>query len=482
MTSIKNISKTLLLATALTSASAAVAVIPGVADLTGAYSVAQEYPVASQERANQAQQLRNARPKLGSIPGVTERPGKLLKDVQELSQEEPPRFQEAYNELKDESRLDRWNDTELVAYYQLLAQAAQNLDKMDEALAAFKEILKLEKISNTQRDQITFIVGQIEFSLGNYAAAEQHINEWFKYQVNPSITQIEFLGNLQYTLALDKSEENEAAAEPYYRKALEFINWAVEKSKAEDKADKENWYQILRAIHNTLGELDQVIYYAELLTSRWPKKQYWTQLSSMYAQKAGSDGVSEQEALELEKKQLAAFEMAHRQGLLDTGRELETMAQLYLYHESPYQSSKVIGKALEEGISEKTQRNLELYATGLVTGKDLEDAVEPLAEAAALSEDGNLYLQLANVYLNLDRYQEAADSLQSALNKGGLNRPDQSSLLQGQAYLALEEFDKARESFREAAKDERSEAHARNFLRYVDSEERRIKEIREYLS
>lgn len=480
MTTVKTLSKTLLLATALTGVAAVASVAPNVAEFTGAYANAQEYPIASAERAAQAQALRNARPKLGSMPGVTERPGKLLKKVQELTQEtEPPNFQEAYNELKDESRLDRWNDTELTAYYQLLAQAAQNIDKMDETLAAFRELLKLEKISNTQRDQFTYIVGQIEFSMGNYDVAEQYINDWFQYQPNPSITQIEFLGNLQYTIALETDDD--AQALPHYRKALEFLNWAVIKAEAEEKPDKENWYQVLRAIHNTLDELDDVIRYAELLTTRWPKKQYWTQLSSVYAQKASSDGLSEEEVISLEKKQLAAFEMAHRQGMLDSGRELETMAQLYLYHESPYQSSSVIGMALDEGISERTRRNLELYATGLVTGKDLEDAVVPLGEAAELSDDGNLYLQLANVYLNLDKYQEAAEALDSALSKGGLNRPDQSSLLQGQAYLALEDFDKARESFREAAKDDRSEGHARNFLRYVDSEEKRIKDIREYL-
>ncbi len=474
MKTIKSISKTLVLATAL---SGLTATAPQV-------SFAQDAPpppyVCDPDRSAAARAAKAALPRLGSIPGVGERAGKLLKKVQELTQAEPPNYAEAYAELKDENRLDRWNDTELVAYYQLLASAAQNLDRMDEALVAFKEILKLEKLSNTQRDQFTYIVGQIEFSMGNYAVAEGYINDWYQYQATPSITQIEFLGNVQYTIALET--ENEAAADPYFRRALGFLECAVEKANAEGKADKENWYQVLRAIHNTLGETDKVVEYAELLTSRWPKKQYWTQLSSVYAQKAGTDGLSEAEVASLEKRQLAAFEMAHRQGMLDSGREMETMAQLYLYHESPYQSQKVIGKALEEGLSERTKRNLELYATGLVTGKDLEESIVPLAEAAAMADDGNLYLQLANVNLNLDNYEAAAEALTNALDKGGLRRPDQASLLQGQAYLALEDFDKARESFREALKDDRSETHARNFLRYVDSEERRIKDIREYLS
>ena len=480
MNNFKKISKTLLVATALTGVMISASAIPSVSEFTGSVAVAQQHPLASPERQAEAQALRNARPRLGSIPGVGERAGKILKKVSDWAQEEPPRFQEVYNELKDEERrLDRWNDTEKVAYYQLMAQASQNLDNMDEALAAFKAILGLEKISNTQRDQFTYIVGQIEFSKGNYAEAIRYIDEWFKYQPNPSITQIEFLGNVQYTLAM----ENEGpAAEPYFRKAIELLNWAITKAKAEGKEDKENWYQVLRAMHNTLNELDKVEEYAELLTSRWPKKQYWVQLSSVYSQLATQEGRSDSEVAEYEKKQLAAFEMAHRQGMLDTGREFETMAQLYLYHESPYQSSKVMGQSLADGKSEKTRRNLELYSTGLVTGKDYEEAVGPLAEAAALSDDGNMYFQLANVYLNIDKYAEAAEAIDKALAKGGLRRPDQLSILQGQAYLALEDFDKARESFREAAKDERSEAAARNFIRYVDSEEKRIREIREYLS
>ena len=95
------------------------------------------------------------------------------------------------------------------------------------------------------------------------------------------------------------------------------------------------------------------------------------------------------------------MELAHRQNMLDTGRELETMSQLYLYHDSPYQSSKTMAKSLNEGLSEKSQRNLELQSTAFINGKDLVDAVGPLNAAAELDEDGNLYMRLANVYLSL---------------------------------------------------------------------------------
>lgn len=481
MQNFKRLSKTLLVATALTGVMATVAVIPEVADFTGQAAQAQDYPLASLERAAQALAASQARPKLRSTTGMGERAAKILTKVQELMNTEPVGlYEQALTDLKKQN-LERLNTAERIAFNQLMAACAQNLDRMDEALIYYKAILVMEGVSNGQRDQMTFIVGQIEFSQGNNEAALGYFEEWFKYQSTPSMTNIVVLANVYYASGLEDGVAPNVA-EGYYRRAIEFLNWAIVKAKADGKEDKENWYGVLRALHNNLDEMDKVIEYAEILTSRWPKKAYWTQLSGLYAQKAAEEGLSEEEAILLEKKQFAAFELAFRQGMLASGRELQTMSQLYLYHDSPYQASKTMDASLESGLSEKNQRNLELQATAYINGKDMEEAVEPLSAAAEMSDDGNNYMRLANVYLNLDKYEEAAEAIAKALSKGGLRRADQSSLLQGQAYLALENFAEARKSFREAAKDERSETMARNLLRYVDSEEKRIKDIREYLS
>ncbi|MBT5073549.1 MAG: tetratricopeptide repeat protein [Kordiimonadaceae bacterium] len=480
MQNFKTLTKTLLTATAITVISATASILPTVADFTGQEAFAQTSTMASEERAAEALAARIARPRIGSMPGMNERAFKTLTKVQEFMELEPPQYGEAMLLLKKQN-LERLNSTELTSFYQLMAAVAQNQDNIDEALGYYKNILAMESISYAQRDQMTFIVGQIEFSNGNNELAISYFEDWLKYQPTPSITNIVVLANVYYASALDL-EDIPVAAEKYFRNSIEFLNWAIIKAKADGKEDKENWYAVLRAIHNNLEEIDKVVFYGELLATRWPKKEYWTQLSGLYSQAASEDGISEEDALLLEKKQFATFDLAFRQGMLDSARELETMSQLFLYHESPYQAAKTMSKSIEDGVSEKSQRNLELQATAHINGKDMADAVAPLTQAADMSDDGNLYMRLANVYLNLDEYEEAAAAIEKALTKGGLRRADQSSLLQGQAYLALEKFDDARNSFREAAKDERSETMARNLLRYVDAEERRIKDIREYLS
>ena len=479
MNNFKKLSKTLLLATAILGISIVSTTAPELGKLFGADAMAQ-VALSSPERAAQATAARAARPKLRSTYGIGERAGKFLTKVQEITAEEEPNYQEVIDILIDQ-RMDRLNPAETLAVHQYLAAGYSNIDRLDLALERYKMILAMDSISYTMRDQMTFVVGQIVFSNGKYQEAVGYFYEWLQYQPAPSLSQIVIFANVHYSIGISDGI-SAAEKEKNFRAAIEFLNWAIDKARAEGKPDKEEWYGILRAIHNSLEEMDKALEYTELLATRWPKKDYWTQLSGLYAQKASETDLGEAEAINYEKKQMAAFELLLRQDLLESGRELETMSQLYLYHESPYQASKTLNSSIEGGKSEKNYRNMNLLSMAYINGKDYEDAVGPLKAAAELAEDGNAYVQLANIYLNLDMYEEATEAIDQGIAKGGVRREDQTRLLQGQAYLSLEQFDKARESFREAAKDDRSRKNANNLLRYTDSEERRIKDIKEYLS
>ena len=479
MNNFKKLSKTLLVATALSGVSIMTSVTPELSKVMGSEAMAQ-VAFASPERAAQATAARAARPKLRSTYGVGERAGKFLTKVQEITAEEEPNYQEVIDILSDQ-RMDRLNPAETLAVHQYLAAAYSNIGRMDLALERYKTILAMDTISYTMRDQLTFVVGQIEFSNGNYNDAISYFYEWLQYQPDPSLSQIVIFANVHYSIGIADGI-SAAEKEKNFRSAIEFLNWAIDKAKAEGKPDKEEWYGILRAVYNSLEEMDKTLEYTELLASRWPKKDYWTQLSGLYAQKASEAGLSEAEAINYEKKQMAAFELLLRQDLLESGRELETMSQLYLYHESPYQAAKTLNSSIESGKSEKNYKNMNLLSMAYMNGKDFEDSVEPLIAAAELSDDGNAYIQLANIYLNLDKYEEATNAIDKGIAKGGVRREDQTRLLQGQAYLSLEQFDKARESFREAARDDRSRTNANNLLRYTDNEEKRINDIKEYLS
>lgn len=192
--------------------------------------------------------------------------------------------------------------------------------------------------------------------------------------------------------------------------------------------------------------------------------------------------MTESQAKAFEVKQLIAMELALHQDMLTQPSELESMAQLFLYHDIPYKSSKTMSKALNEKISQESVANLDLLTYGYIEGKDLEKAIEPLSKSAVMADDGERYMRLANIYLQLDDYPNAAVTIEKALEKGNIDRPDLARVIQGQSYVILERFDEARTVFREALKDERSKDLALNWLRYINNEEKRIKDIREYLN
>lgn len=479
MYNIKKLTKTLVLATALTGFMAGSSLIPGELAMGGqafAQSITWEKEAA---RSAAALTAKNTRPKVRSS-GFSERVYKILSKASELMEMEPPQYDQAMVILKKQN-LDRVTSTERASFYQMMAGIAQNQGKYDDALVYYQNILGQENLSHAMRDSVTFVVAQLNYQKENYDEALRLLMQWLKYQPTPSATNMVFIANLYYSKGAVEGIPD-SIMQQNYREAIGLMNWVINKSEADGKEAKENWYAFLRMLHNSLEEEEKVLELAELLTTRWPKKEYWTQLSGLYAQKAARDGMREAEVDELESMQISAYELAYRQGMLDKGRELENMAQLYLYHDMPYNSSKTLAISIEEGLSEKSERNYDLLSMGYTNGKDLVKAITPLQNAAELADNGNLYIRLANVYLALDMYQEAAESIAKGLDKGGVRRPDQSSFLQGQAYMALENFDDARASFREAAKDKRSTAAAQSWLKYLVGEEKRIKDIKEYLS
>ena len=274
MNNFKKLSKTLLVATALSGVSIMTSVTPELSKVMGSEAMAQ-VAFASPERAAQATAARAARPKLRSTYGIGERAGKFLMKVQEITAEEEPNYQEVIDILSDQ-RMDRLNPAETLAVHQYLAAAYSNIGRMDLALERYKTILAMDTISYTMRDQLTFVVGQIEFSNGNYNDAISYFYEWLQYQPDPSLSQIVIFANVHYSIGIADGI-SAAEKEKNFRSAIEFLNWAIDKAKAEGKPDKEEWYGILRAVHNSLEEMDTTLEYTELLASRWPKKDYWMQ-------------------------------------------------------------------------------------------------------------------------------------------------------------------------------------------------------------
>jgi len=205
----------------------------------------------------------------------------------------------------------------------------------------------------------------------------------------------------------------------------------------------------------------------EALLTHYPKKEYWIQLSNMYGEQ------------KKEGDQLAAMDTAYVQGMLTKDSELVTMAYIYLNGETPYPAAKVMDKGLRDDQIEGTSKNWELAGNAWRQAQELEKAIPALEKAAEKSDKGELYSNLASMYLDKDDYKKAITAANRALSRGGLKRPDTTRLVLGMAYFNDDQYDKAREAFTSAGKDERSSKYADQWIKYMDSELERQKALRE---
>lgn len=110
---------------------------------------------------------------------------------------------------------------------------------------------------------------------------------------------------------------------------------------------------------------------------------------------------------------------------------------------------------------------------------EYEKAIPPLKQAAGISEDGELDVRLANSYLNLSRYDECVTSARAGIKRGGLKRPATAQELLGMCLFEQDKYEEAIAAFRQAAKDEKTEKRARNWIKYIQTEQARIEQLNE---
>ena len=97
------------------------------------------------------------------------------------------------------------------------------------------------------------------------------------------------------------------------------------------------------------------------------------------------------------------------------------------------------------------------------------EELEPLERAAQLADDGSLYVRLAQVHIQRERWREAADALRDGLQTG-LDAPGQAFLLMGIALHSQKDLRQARSWFARAREQDDARDEAKIWLRFIDRE------------
>jgi tetratricopeptide (TPR) repeat protein len=363
---------------------------------------------------------------------------KMLK-FGELAEEE--RYEEALEVLDRLAKKSRLKKHDRAMIYQNRAYMLAALERYPEARESLEIALEQDALPDVSTNAIRFNLAQLYMSEEKFQKAVGMFELWIATAENPG-AQAEFYMAAAY------------AQTEQYDKALPHARLAVAKS----KSPVEQYMAVQLALEFQSGNLLESLDLLKQLATLFPRKRYYMQLAYSYSS-MGEEGQA-----------LAMLELADVQGFIEKNDEVVNLAQRYMFQSLPYQAAKIVEKAFDDGIMEETSENYELLANSLLHAREYDSALDPLAKAAEMAEDGDLYIRLAQVYLEVENWKSARAALEAAVDKGGLRDPGNAQLLLGISNFNEKRFQSARTAFQTAMKDDNTAKSAKRWLEHVNRE------------
>ena len=343
------------------------------------------------------------------------------------------------NEMKGNSKL---NEHEQALMWQTFGYVYSAQGKYKQSVDAFEKCLALGGLPEVAQLNTMYNLAQLYVVRESYQKAADTFGKWFAVSQNPPAE-----AHYMYAIPLLQLKRKKQALEQ------------AEQALAKAKTPKEPWLQLALSLYFENKRYKDAARVLEILVTRFPKKQYWMQLSAVYSE------------MNQHKKALGALEMAYLQGMLQDDRELTNLAQLYLYNEVPYKAARVLEKGMADGHVKGTAKAYELLANSWLNARERDKAMKPLERAAKASSKGQLYLRLAQVQIDREQWAPARNSLRMALAKGGLPDRGAAQFLLGIAAVSDSQWEEAKTAFEASAEYEDRKQSSLEWLAHIEQEQ-----------
>ncbi|MDI4653166.1 MULTISPECIES: lipopolysaccharide assembly protein LapB [Pseudoalteromonas] len=379
------------------------------------------------------------------VPALREKVYSQLARAQKLADDGDAKAGlEALDSIQERS--SSMNSYEIAMMHNFYGFIYYNENDLDKAIASFEKVVNEDAIPETLRVSTTFSLAQLAMANSDYEKVIKYLAQWDVINDKPKTDAYYVLKSQAYYQLKD------------YQKGIDNINLAIAQADSKGEMPKENWLILQRAMYYSLNQSDKVVEVLERLVKLYNKPEYWVQLGGMY----GETGA--------EKKQLAILEAAYQQGFMKSKSDLRQLSQVYLYNGLAFKAANVMSKAMQDGVAEKSAKNYAFVAEAMVQAKEAEKSLAYFAKAADLVTHGQYEQRIAEVSINLEKYEEAADAARKALDKGGLEFESNVYVALGMAQYNLQNFDASILAFEQAEKHKKSQRLAEQWIKYVKRE------------
>lgn len=318
--------------------------------------------------------------------------------------------------------------------------AASAVEKKDykEAQRLLQEALKLNALSGPAADMMRKDLAALAMSTGN-----------LKQQV-PQLEALVKSGaaSPEVLVALGAAYlENKR-----YRDAVPLLQKGIAASTKPDPT----WRQALIAAYIGAGMEGEAAKLLEVqLRANPAQKENWMQLTALYF-KAGN-----------KERAQATMEIANRLGYLSTAEDRLRLVTLTGQIGAPFEAGSVLQGWMQSGQVPRNADNQKLLAALWVRARESRLALTVLNELAVARPSRELYEQMAQLHLEREDYDKAAQALGQALQLGGKSGPLLLSL--GLARYQLADIDGALDAFRDAGQFAPQKKLSADWIKYLES-------------
>jgi tetratricopeptide (TPR) repeat protein len=349
------------------------------------------------------------------------------------------------DEVKE--RIDGLNSYERAMLWNFYAFMYYGNDDIASAIEHFELVIKEEAIPDSLYLSTIYSLAQLSMQQQNYPQALAYLQQW---QEN-NTTALTAAQHIMFAQIYYQDKQ--------FDKVITEVDQAIALAEQKASAVKENWLILQRASYYELKQPLQVVKVMEQLVRLYDKPEYWLQLAGMYGEVGEED------------KQLAVMEASWQAGHIKKESEVMTLAQLYRFHQVPFKAAVLLEQAIDNGTVVAREKSFEALVQAYVAAKEDEKALPFLIKASKIADSGKFDVQLAQAYLNLDRWQEAIAAANKALARGNISRVGDMHLVIGMAQFNLQAFDDALMAFTQAQKIPKSAKTAKQWFHYVEREQ-----------
>lgn len=369
---------------------------------------------------------------------LSEKTYKALNQAQELMEKE--NYQQAKQQLDSLLSTVEKGSYEQAVVLQTLGFLYSSLEQYKKATETFQQALDLNALPEDVTHTLRYNLAQLLIADEQYKKGIPLMESWLAAEKKPDNTVYVLLASAYYRVN-------------NFSKAADRIQIAIKN----DKAPQEDWYRLLLSSYLSLKHYKSAISVLELLITRYPdKKMYWDQLAALYMQE------------NKEFTSLAVRMLAKRLDLTEP-KTLVNLADMYRYLRVPYKAGQLLEQGMEQKVIPSNFENLNKLADSWLAARENQRAVDTLKVMLPMDNSGDTQLKLGQIYISMEQWGNAIDTLSSALKLLKGKKLGQTYSMLGTAYYHQDNFEQAKAQFLKAASFEAQKKQAAQWLQHINS-------------